>query len=483
MKKSLLLIVAFIGFSAIAAETVHGWFDTELPKINGERPTRFWPTDGSDYDGFECVITNTAAGVCTNGAVAFSADVPMAVCPYLLDPVNDIRNPNPAVVEGEHYVDIAACMKMTPFSDTDLPAVPADAKAAVIAVDSGSATNFWVAAGTETLYWTNTMIAADTDRSVWVKVQIRTNDLNSTTTEWNLDGSRFSCEVVRLSRVNGVSFIGQGELSDCYADRDLGVRYVSFSISPLPEFLTVSIVDAFGEKVEPTAIGDYEVIEGVGVTVSYTLPDGWLFIDGASVWTESFTPVTGAHEPCVKLPNGIEGPICDYHFGPEDGWMLYYDGIQGPLLTGRYRESEFDEALKAMKDGQILDYYYSEKNREFTFNDDGSISVGTDATQWPAKPHYHYVDHGVGLPLLSIDDGESDVTSIREAPEDSSAMFIGTIQSSYEDFSYSVIYADDPLFLQNLGETEPVRGNGGRLELKAPKGENDRRFYRIRVSD
>ena len=481
MKKSLLLLVASLGFSAFAAETVHGWFDTELPKIGGDRQLRFWPTDGSDYEGASCVITNTAAGVYNDGAISFSAEEPMSVCPYMLDPVSGIRNHNPAAVEGDHYVDIAAFMKMTPFSESDLPEVPEGAKTAVIAVDSGDCTNFWVAAGEDTLYWTNTMIAADVDRTVWVKVQVRTNDLNSTVTEWNLDGRVFSCNVVHLSQLNGVSFTGCGELSDCYADKDLDLRFIDFRIEPLPEMLTLSIVDSLGAPIYPTDIGDYEVLEGREVTVSYLVPDGWLFINGTNVWTESFTPVSGPHEPCVKYYYGGEGPICDYHYGPVDGWMVYYEGPEGqPLLTVRYREDELGDALAAMKDGQTLEDYYSEKDRTFYFNADGSVTVGD--TTCPAKAHYHFVNPGYGV-SVEINDGEADITSVREDETDAALMSIGSVLNTFSGFDYSVIYADDVGFTEGLGETEPVNGNGEKLELKAPKGDNGKRFYRIRITD
>lgn len=482
MKKSLLLIAALLGFPAFAAETVHGWFDTELPKIGGDRPSRSWPTDGSDYEGASCVITNTAAGVYRDGAVSVSADEPMAVCPYFQDPVTDERSHNPAAVEGEHYVDIAALIKMTPFSESDLPDIPEDAKTAVIAVDSGDCTNYWVAAGADTLYWTNTMIAADLDRAVWVKVQVRTNDLYSTVTEWNLDGSVFSCSVVRLSQVNGVSFTGVGELSDCYADKDLGLRYIDFRIEPLPEMLTLSIVDSLGAPIYPTDIGDYEVLEGRGVTVSYLVPSGWLFIDGSNVWKETFTPEseTRVHQPHVKYSYGGEGPIFDCHFGPVDGWMLYYNGDEGPLLSGRYIESELGDALAAMKDGQILDYFYSEKERKFHINDNGSLSVGD--TTWPAKEHYHFVNSDYVV-SVAINDGEADITSVKEDETDATLMSIGSVLNTFSGFDYSVIYADDVGFTGGLGETEPVKGNGGKLEFKAPKGDKGKRFYRIRITD
>ena len=87
------------------------------------------------------------------------------------------------------------------------------------------------------------------------------------------------------------------------------------------------------------------------------------------------------------------------------------------------------------------------------------------------------------MPMLLINDGEADITSVREDETNAALMSIGSVLSTFSGFDYSVIYADDVGFTEGLGETEPVNGDGGKLELKAPKGDAGKRFYRIRITD
>ena len=479
MKKALLILSMFAASALTAAEQTHSWFDTELPKIWGERQTRSWPTDGSDYEGFECVITNTAAGEDVDERIVFDAERPMAVCPYLEDHVTGGRRANPASVEGDHTVDVFASMKLTPFPVSSLPPVPAGTKAAVIAVDEGEVTNFWVTAGVDELFWTNTLIEADVTRVVNVNVSMRTNDVNSTVTDWTLDRVPFHCEVTKFTQVNGVSFTGRGELANCYGDRDVGVTFVSFWFEPIPEDVIVSVTDAFGAEIPLSSIGDYECREGATVSVVYSLPAGWRFYDGATYREESFTVQQGPRKPMYDPEFPEVSGIMEADIGPEDGWMLLRIGEFGPELVGRF--ARLDDTLATMKDGCGLVQCYSEFGHLVEVAGDGS-GIEVDGETYPAKDHYLYIDFD-GLPMLTIDPREAAVVSFGEDPEDPTRMSLGSVEESVPDFSYSVIWADDFFFSEDPGESEPRPGNGGRLELKAPKGDRGGRFYMIRVSD
>jgi len=468
-----ILSLAFVG-SAFAAEETHNWFDTELPKIGSSRT---WPSDGSDYEGYNCTITNTAAGVYTDGAVVIDAESPMKVCPYVSNTVYETRVPSPAQIGEEHYIDVVAEMKMEPFDASDLPEIPAEMKVGVIVVDSGDATNFWVTAGTETLYWTNTMIAADVEELLTVKVQVRTNDQHCTCTEWKLGVasqglSDFVCTVRKITEINGVAFSGEGEIANCYGDRDKGLTFVSFWFEPIPDEIVVTVTNASGEVIVQSGIGDYQCLDGKQVFATYSLPPNWRFYDGSLQKSESFIVAEGPHVP-------LESGIFETDFGPENGWMTVGVDEEGnPVLIARY--ASLAEAVAELKDGYVLLDCYSETGHEVAVAADGS-SVTIDGVPYAVKARYHYVDVE-GVAMLEIDEAEKVITSFGES-SDPTQMSVGSILNSCPDFDYSVVYGDDVAFSENPGETEPVSGNGGKLELVAPKGENGKRFYKIRITD
>lgn len=424
-----------------------------------------WPEGGGDYLATGCTVTNTSSAAFSDGRIRVDSDSPLSVVAE-----------NPAEITDVYYARVSSTMKFEPFAAGELPPVPAGAKTAVIAVISGADTNFWVAAGVESLSWVDTGVAADLAREVTVEVVV-TYGVEYMTAEWKLDSVPFTCRVARAPVLGGVAFSGRCDISSCWGDVDHFGDLANFFISGVPEEVLVTITTTNGDVIARSGMNDYVYVSGGRLELSFTLPDGWRFIDGATERSD----VIDSLDAGGYTPFGGRG-IMAVEIGPEDGWMLYYDGAE-PLLEARFSESELEDAFSAMKDGMVLDWCYSEKDRTFRFNEDGTVSVGDDPRQWAAKPRYHFVDIGIGVPSLSIDEEEATITSISRCDLDESSMSVGSVQNTFSGFGYSVIYADDLGFSEGLGETEPVKGNGGKLELVAPKGDKGGRFYRIRITD
>ena len=460
MKKTLAVFVALLGISGFAAEQKHSWFDLDIDDVGS---TRVWPTDGSDYEAHLCTVINTSAGAFSaeRSRIFFDAEEPMTVIPHDVAPITDIS-----------YVLVSATIKMEPFLEFDLPDVPEDAKTAVIAVDSGNATNFWVAAGTETLFWTNTQITADVNKAVEVRVSVDFG-VSDIVTQWTFDGSRrFSCRAPKVAELHGVAFLGKGELSSCWGDAQAIGELVSFYLVGVPDEVGVTVTTTNGSELVMSDFGDYKYTRGGRLVLDFSLPDGWRFSDGREVWTEDILSVTdGPYIPF--LPMGLS----QMDFGPLGGWMtVTYDG-------GVTHFTGLDDALAATKDGIALLSCYSEVPRAVSVAADGK-SLTVDGVTKPARPHCHFDDYGDGMAVLFIDDGEADITSISEDPEDPTMMSIGTVPNTCSGFGYSVLFADDLGFTRNLGVTLPVPGvDGEKVELKAPKGYGGSRFYKIQVVD
>ena len=458
MKKSAVILSAVLSTGVFAAEQKHSWFDTDIGEIPSE--TRNWPVDGSNYEAYLCHVTNTAAATFADGRLVVNAEEPMTVVPNEAAMINDFS-----------YARVSAVMKMTPFDVTGVPEVPEGAKTAVIAVASGAETNFWVAAGTETLFWTNTQVSADVTREVGVEISF-TYCADGVATEWIFDGeSRFSCKSIRAAELRGVAFRGVGELSSCWGDAQAYGDLVDFFITGIPEEVIVSVTTTNGTELAKTELGVYRYLSGGTVRLAFALPSGWRYCeDGASVWEDSIVRLAeGGY-----VPYGGRG-IFDTDIGPTDYWMsVPWDGPVERFAT-------LDEAMAAMKHYRALESCYSESPRVITVAEDGK-TITVDGVVKAAKPRYHYVSFD-GMPVSMIDEGEAEITSVRENGTDATLMSIGSVPNTFSGFDYSVIYADDVGFTEGLGETEPVRGDGGKLELAAPKGDKGRRFYRISITD
>lgn len=468
MKKLFAIAAAAILLPTFGAKTIHTWFDMDIADIPSV--TRNWPTDGSDYLATFCTTTNTAAGTFADHRINIKAKEPMTV-------ITDA----PAAINDATYAEITATMKMTPFLESSLPDVPEGAKTAVIAVDSGASTNFWVAAGIDELQWVDTGIAADVSRDVLVKI-VSSNGVDRTYTEWTFDGTAYSQHVIaKTMKLQGVSFIGEGELSQCGGDvYNIGLAYF-FQIAGVPSDITVVVTNAYGEEVVK---GKQQLGEEIGYTyvkdsvlgLSFITPPGWPYYDGTTLRTDIYTNNIDNN---VYTPFGGYG-IIPLDYGPVNGWCVAAANADGePEFVGRFASTA--DALAALKHNYGMIPYYSEFEHTVTVSGDGK-SITIDEVTTPAKERYHYLD-AEGVPMLFIDDGEADITSVREDETDAALMSIGSVLNTFSGFDYSVIYADDVGFTEGLGETEPVKGNGEKLELTAPKGDAGKRFYRIRITD
>lgn len=459
MKKTFAVFVAALGLVASAAEQKHSWFDLDIQDIGA---TRDWPTDGSDYEAYLCSVTNTAAGQFSSAPnrVCFDTETPMAVVPNDSAPITDVS-----------YALVSVTMKMEPFSESGLPEVPEDAKTAVIAVDSGNVTNFWVAAGAETLFWTNTLIAADLTQDVEAQVLVNFG-VSDIVTQWTFGGARrFVCRAPKVAELQGVSLTGKGELLSCWGDAQAVGELVTFYLEGIPDEVVVTVTTTNGSEIVMSDEGVYSYARGGTLNLDFSLPDGWRFSDGREVWTDVIVGLTeGPYVPFA--PMGLSA----MDFGPTGGWMtVTYEGAVE-------RFADLDDAMAALKDNVALMACYSEVPHEMTVSEDGR-SLTVDGVSKPVGPHYHFQDVGGGLTAKFINEEEADVTSIAEDADDPTAMSVGSVAASYSGFGYSVLFADDPGFTRNVGATEPVRGNGEKLELWAPKGGNGSRFYRIIVTD
>lgn len=455
MKKTLLIIAAFLSLAAGAAEEKHSWFDTDIAEIDGVK--KFWPEDGSDYVGYKCVVTNTAAGTFADSRVSFDAEAPMTVVPD-----------DPASITDISYAKVSATMKMEPFAETDLPAVPAGAKTAAIAVVSEGATNFWVAAGTDELVWTNTCIAADVTKDVTVVVTVAYG-VNCVTTQWSLDGKPFVSKIALVAELHGVDFRGSGQLVECWADAQAYGELVDFYLTGVDKDVIVTVTTTNGSELVMTDLGVYRYASGGTVYLSFTLPEGWKYWDGETEWTDEISPLQeGAYTPLSGRG------IFDTDIGPEDCWFAV------PWSGAAERFATLDEALAALKNNCALMSGYSAEPREIVVAEDGkSLSVNGEVK--PAKPHHHFAEV-YGMAATYVDDGEADITSLADDPDDPTIVTVGTIEETWSGFGYSVQFADDPAFTSGLGSTEPVPGvDGEKLELAAPKGEGGSRFYRIQI--
>ena len=247
------------------------------------------------------------------------------------------------------------------------------------------------------------------------------------------------------------------------------------------ELFTTGLTNAYGEEVVK---GKQQLGEEIGYTyvkdsvlgLSFITPPGWPYYDGTTLKTDIYVNNIDNN---VYTPFGGYGiPPIDY--GPVNGWCVEAANADGEVeFVGRFASTA--DALAALKHNYGMIPYYSDFEHSVTVSGDGK-SITIDEVTTPAKERYHYLD-AEGVPMLLIDDGEADITSVREDETDAALMSIGSVLSTFSGFDYSVIYADDVGFTEGLGETEPVKGNGGKLELKAPKGDAGKRFYRIRITD
>lgn len=471
MRKLIAIASVAIMFQTFGATTFHTWFDMDIKDISGlGSGEKSWPTDGSDYTATYCIVTNTSAATFSDKHIIMESDDPLVVNPD-----------GPAAINDSSYAEITTKMRVTPFLESGLPDIPEEAKTAVIAVDSGDKTNFWVAAGLGELYWTNTLIAADVNRDIEVKI-IASNSVDGVCTEWKFDDASFMCEIPKASVLSGVTFRGEGAISECGGDVwNLGTCYF-FKIDGVPSELSIVVTNGSGDVIYP---GKNQAYQEVGYTcakdavlgLSFFTPEGWAFWDGTNEWTEVYANI---------IDNNVFTPCDGYginpsDFGPIGGWavMRSRGEDEDPEFIGRYTST--DEALSVLKDHCGLMPFYSETEHVIAVAENGS-SVTIDGVEITAGDRYHYLDAD-GVPMLLINDGEADITSVAEDATDAAYMSIGSILNTFSGFDYSVIYADDVGFTEGLGETEPVKGNDGKLELKAPKGDAGKRFYRIRITD
>lgn len=474
MKKSVsLFVVIAIAITAFAAEQKHSWFDLDVGEI-GINPSRVWPTDGSDYEAYMCVLTNTAAASFADSRISFVADEPMTVVPEAKAAISDFE-----------YVQVEATVKMEPFLEADVPDVPEGAKTAAIAVISGSATNFWVAAGTDELFWTNTCISADVSEDVNVNIMFN-NGADSVVTKWTFNNNEvFTCKIDKVSELHQVAFQGTGEITSCWGDAEQFGNPVHFYLDNVTKDVIVTVTTTNGDVIAKTGIGDYIYLSGGTVNLSFTVPDGWRFFDGALEWNDVITNLEdGGYVP--KFDFGWEEKyegIADIDVGPVNGWMVQRSGEFGSEFVGRF--AALDDALAALKDGCGLMACYSESGHTIVIPEDGG-AVEIDGETYSAREHYLYINIGYEespLPMLVIDPEEATITSIKEDETDPTSLSIGSILDTFSGFDYSVIFADDLEFTEDCGETESFKGTGEKLELKAPKGDKGRRFYRIRITD
>ena len=460
MKASLFLLTAFGAAAVFAVEQKHSWFDLDI----GDMPssTRYWPTDGSNYEAYHCFVTNTAAGVFLDNPnrIAFDAEEPVSVIP------DDV-----AQIDTVTYAEISVTMeKMEPFGVSDLPEVPEGAKTAAIVVDSGAETNFWVAAGAEgSLCWTNTEVAADIASQVEIKVRISYGS-GETAAHWSFGNQEFTSIIPNVRVLTGVAFRGSCELSSCWADVLTLGRLVDFWIAGIPDDVNVAVTTTNGDELARSDLGSYHYFSGGTVNLAFSLPEGWRYADGALKWQDVIAKLDSGE----YVPFGGRG-IFDTDYGPVGYWMVV--PFEGPVQ----RFAALDDALATQKDYCALMSCYSETPHEISVADDGK-SITVDGVQKTAKSRYHFFSAD-GMPVLQINEEEAEITSILESAGDLTKMSIGSVLNTFEGFNYSVIFADDVGFTTGCGETEPVPGDGGKLELAAPKGENGQRFYRIRITD
>ena len=472
MKKLIAAICMMLAFGAFAAEQKHSWFDMDIGDIGTS--SRVWPIDGSNYEAHLCVVTNTSLGEYVAGESPRiriqTGDDSMSVLPESTAEIGALRRNC-----------INAVVRMEPYDANDLPEVPEGAKTAVIAVVSGSDTNFWVAAGLDNLSWTNTQVQADVTEDVTVEIVFKDSE-TALTTEWKFNGvDEFNCSIAKVAALNGVTFSGSGDIVDCWGDSEDAGNLATFRIVGFPaDAIAVTVTNSAGEVIELSAAEDYKYMKDETVGITYVLTNGWVFTDGgASFRSESHT-ISNSFDNYEYVAMNGRG-IRDVDIGPVDGWFVVSPSENGDLeFVGRY--ATLEAAMSAQKGYTCLMSGYSSAKREITVADDGK-SITINGTQIPVKDHYQFISYDIGMPGLIIADGEKRITSIAESSTDPTVMIIGTIENSVPSFSYSVFYADDLEFSEDPGATEPIPGTGGKLELVAPKGDKGKRFYCIDITD
>lgn len=462
MKKTLAVFVAMLGLVASAAVQRHNWFDLEIDSIGS---VRTWPADGSDYEAYRCTVTNTAAAAFADGRLVVSADEsPMSVCPS-----------KAASVGTNAFATVSAAMRVVPFAADEVPEVPANAKTAVIAVMDGAETNYWVVTGAESPVWTNTHITADTEAPVEVTVTVQQGEDGTTDTSWSFGSNVFSCVVSPAAELHGVRFQGDCELASCWGRSLSENDFVTFYITGVPADVVVSAFDESGEEIARSDSGDYRSVGESQVKLVFSPPEDWVFTDGLRKWSyEVDSLVAGA---CLPFPVRDDGPggLHETDYGPENGWMV----VTSEDEVEHY--ATLKDALAGLKASTALQKCYSTVRVRDMYVTDGGRMFVVNGVEFPVRERYHLVDRGALVAL--INDGEADITSIAEDSEDPTMMLVGSVPESYPGFGYSVLFADEPAFGTDADATAPVPGTGGKLELKAPKGENGRRFYRISITD